>query len=98
MGKVHDKFPSAAAMIALDLQPSTIVTNGDTFGRTAVLSCGVLRGASSSPTLYNVGTDSYQDMMERNPGDEADVTLFADNVKIQSNKCKGLQKRLGVST
>ena len=91
--------PRTAAMIALELQPETILTKGDTSGTTGTVKLGVPQGRSSSPPLYNVEMDSFCELMESklatlNPDDAVDVSVFADDVKLRARTAQGLQKGL----
>ena len=104
MEKVTAKLtPRTAAMIALELQPETILTKGDETGTTGTISLGVPQGGSSSPPLYNVQMDSFCEKMENelrtnNPDEEVDVSVFADDVKLRSRTSRGLQRGLNVCT
>lgn len=102
MEKVNAKLsPRTAAMIALELQPETIVTKGDPTGTTGTITLGVPQGGSSSPPLYNVQMDSFCEKMAHelrtsNPDEQVDVSVFADDVKLRSRTATGLQKGLDV--
>ena len=93
MQKVRHKLSShTASMIALELQPMTIVTKGDLSATTAIVSRGMPQGASSSPPLYNVNMDSYPEKITSELGDEVHIQLFADDVKIRSKRAPYYKK------
>ena len=96
-------FHRTAAMIALELQPETVVTKGDISATTGVVTLGVPQGGSSSPPLYNVYMDTFCKKMESelrtdNGEEEVDVSVFADDVKIRSKTPQALQKGLNACT
>ena len=105
MERVQEKLPKAtAAMIALELQPMTIVTKGDPTYTSAQISVGVPQGGKSSPPLYNIQQDTYSEKMEEvkerwdsHSETKVEITLFADDVKVQSNSTTGLQNALDAS-
>ena len=108
MARVRQKLPRQTAdMIALELQPMTIVTKGDPTGTSAHVSIGVPQGGKSSPPLYNIQQDTYAEQMDEakakwnsdpSTKEEVEISLFADDVKVQSASAKGLQMALDVST
>ena len=85
-------------MTALELQPTRILTKGDSSAAFGEVSRGVPQGASSSPTVYNVYMDTYAERLVRELGDDVDVTMFADDVKLRARTTEGLQRGLDVST
>ena len=89
--------PSTADMIALELQPMTIVTKGDASCSTAQISVGVPQGGKSSPPLYNVYMDSFAEHIDSADLD-VKVSMFADDVKLQAKCPQDLQRALDVST
>ena len=108
MARVREKLPKQTAdMIALELQPMTIVTKGDHTGTSAQVSIGVPQGGKSSPPLYNLQQDTYAEKMDEAKAkwdsdplikEEVEISLFADDVKVQAASSKGLQMALDVST
>ena len=104
MEKVNARLsPRTAAMVALELQPETVLTKGDSTGTTATVTLGVPQGGSSSPPLFNVEMDSFCEKLEPqaqppDPADAVHVSVFADDVKLRSRTPRGLQKGLDLST
>ena len=106
MERVREKLPKAtAAMIALELQPMTIVTKGDPTYTSAQISVGVPQGGKSSLPLYNIQQDTCAEKMEEvkerwdsHSETKVEITLFSDDVKVQSNSATGLQNALDAST
>ena len=88
---------STADMIALELQPMTIVTKGDISCTTAQISVGVPQGGKSSPPLYNVYMDTFAEKIDSAELD-VHVSMFADDVKLQAQDPDSLQKALDVSS
>ena len=98
MNRVRQKLSKGTAdMIALELQPMTIATKGDTSGTTAKVYIGVPQGGKSSPPLYNVHMDGYGEKVE-SEAPEVRASMFADDVKLQAKDPEALQKALDVSS
>lgn len=88
-------------------QPVEVQTPGDESKATAYVAKGVHQGFSLSPTLFSTYTDTYVDQLRhetereeesRGPMERWDVTLIADDVKLQAHNEAILQKLLNYSS
>ena len=109
MERVRSKLPKQTAdMIALELQPITIFTKGDTSGTTAEVSIGVPQGGKSSPPLFNLQMDTFVEKIDEaksrwavdndQPESKVEVTTFPDDAQLHSDSRKVLQAALNVCT
>ena len=108
MKRVEAHLPAPlASMIALELQTMSITTKGDLTATSAEVSIGVPQGGSSSSPLYNVQMDTLGEEIDKTKASlsregrsdmDVDLSMFADDVKIQAKTAAGLQGALEVCT
>lgn len=99
---VHQRLSrNVARMINGALQPLRIVTRGDKSATEGTVTKGVPQGSPLSPTLFNIVMDTLAEELEErfsgSVGNEGprrgtwDITMFADDVKIQAVDYSTLQ-------
>ena len=97
---VRKKLPEgSAAMISLLLQPEIISCKDDCENTTASISSGVPQGCAASPTIFNLYMDTLPEKMDSEPGlnsENCQISLFADDVKIQARDKMVLTKSIKV--
>lgn len=96
------------SMIGFALQPVRTITQGDSSGKVGTIAKGVCQGSPLSPTLFNMYVDTMpkwiQDSVEpptnaTNRGErEWQMTLFADDVKLQAKDERLMQRLLTAAT
>ena len=100
MDVVQKKLPErTAAMIALLLQPENISCKGDAEKTSALVSSGVPQGCAASPTIFNLYMDTLPEKIDAAPdlnGENCQVSLFADDVKIQAKSRTALQAAIRI--
>lgn len=104
----HKNLPQVCAkMISGLLQPIKVWTRGDDSNATATVTSGVPQGSPLSPTLFNLLMDtlaskldaSMTQWMENAARKELwEVTMFADDVKLQASSKQALQALLDGAT